>query len=94
MHSKIMIEVEYLWQQHWMYMNVHVYVQVCNDVMIIIIIQYADSYMYMYMCFESFTKPTSVLGLLAYLKPLGALGLLLRWLAHSVLHRTDEAQLG
>ena len=36
----------------------------------------------------------SALGLLAYLKPLGALGLLLRWLAHLVLHCTDEAQLG
>ena len=39
-------------------------------------------------------KPTCALGLLAYLKPLGALGLLLRWLAHLVLHCTDEAQLG
>ena len=39
-------------------------------------------------------KPTSALGLLVYLKPLGALGLLLRWLAHLVLYCTDGAQLG
>ena len=43
---------------------------------------------------RAFMKSTSALGLLAYLKPLGALGLLLRWLAHLVLHCTDEAQLG
>ena len=36
-------------------------------------------------------KPTSTLGLQAHLSPLG---LLLRWLAHLVLHCTDKAQLG
>ena len=38
-------------------------------------------------------KPITPLGLLAYLSPLGARGLLLRWLAHLVLHCTDESQL-
>ena len=37
-------------------------------------------------------KPTSALVLLAYLKPLGALGLLSRWLVHLLLHCTDKAQ--
>ena len=36
-------------------------------------------------------KPTSILGLQANLRPLG---LLLRWLAHLVLHCSDKAQLG
>ena len=33
-------------------------------------------------------------GGVGYLKPLGALGLLLRWQVHLVLHCTGEAQLG
>ena len=40
---------------------------------------------------RAFTKLTSTLGLQAHLSPLG---LLLRWLAHFVLHCTDEAQVG
>ena len=49
------------------------------------------------MASKMYLKPcpiASTVVLLAYFKPLGALGLLLTSLAHLVLHSAEEAQLG